>query len=139
MVTTLLMSALILIPVLQTEGPAEKRFLQVVRILSARVVAGEVTLAQPDGETRTLSEGDVLDEEGGARLEEVSDATLVFRRVVNGAEGGSGEAVIVVHYDETGKTRVREFRSVPDTVPKASPRDSSSGPDGPDGAARPAR
>lgn len=122
MVTTLLMSALLLLPVLQTEGPSEKRFLEVVRILKARVAAGEVTLAEPDGGTRELSEGDVLDEEGGARLDEVAEGTLVFRRVVNGAEGGSGDAVIVVRYDATGKTRVREFKSVPDTLPEAPPR-----------------
>jgi hypothetical protein len=62
-----------------------------------------------------------LPEAGGAAIQEVGRSTLVLRRIVSGADGQKGEALIVVRFDRSGKTRVREYRTVPDVSPRATP------------------
>lgn len=100
---------------------AEPRFLETIRVVSTRPSDGEVTLLTPEGTRRTLEEGDSLEEEGGAALKDVTSATLVFTRRVTGPEGEEGESLIVVRFDASGKTRVREYRSVPDDAPSKRP------------------
>jgi hypothetical protein len=98
------------------------RFLEEIRVVAARVSEGVVTFTVPGGELRSLREGDVLEEEGGAKLTDVTASTLVFTRRVKGGDGEEGEARIVVRYDAAGKTKVREFRSVSDVPQPRSPR-----------------
>ena len=107
---------------LQASSSPEPRFLESIRVVSARPSEGKVTLLAPDGARRTLAEGDPLEEEGGARLKAVTSATLVFTSRVTGGDGAAGESLIVVRFDASGKTRVREYRSVPDDVPSKPPR-----------------
>ena len=92
-----------------------------VRIVEVRPAESELTLVDSEGESRTLHEGDLLPEGGGARVQEVSRATLVLKRVVSGPDGQKGEALVVVRFDRSGKTRVREYRTVPDVSPKTTP------------------
>jgi len=107
---------------LQASSSPEPRFLESIRVVSTRPSEGKVTLLAPDGARRTLAEGDPLEEEGGARLKAVTSATLVFTSRVTGGDGAAGESLIVVRFDASGKTRVREYRSVPDDVPSKPPR-----------------
>jgi len=113
---------LVLSLVLQGSSAPEPRFLEKVRIVSVRASEGEVTFATADGASRTLGEGDVLDEEGGAKLKDVTSASLVFTRRVAGSDGEVGEALIVVRFDGAGKTRVREYRTVGDVSPPRPPQ-----------------
>jgi hypothetical protein len=62
-----------------------------------------------------------LPEAGGAAIEEVGRSILVLKRILSGADGQKGEALIVVRFDRSGKTRVREYRTVPDVSRKAAP------------------
>lgn len=107
---------------LQASSSPEPRFLESIRVVSKHPSEGKVTLLAPDGARRTLVEGDSLEEEGGAKLKDVTSATLVFTRRVTGGDGAAGESLIVVRFDASGKTRVREYRSVPDDVPSKPPR-----------------
>ncbi len=118
---------LLFLPLLaaRESSSVEPRFLEAVRVVSARPADGEVTLASPDGTELLLREGDLLAEEGGAKLKDVAASVLVFRREVKGAEGESGEAVIVVRFDPSGKTRVREYRTVGDVPNPRAPRPDS--------------
>lgn len=101
----------------QEQAPSD--FLERVRIVETRPAEGELTLVDPDGESRTLHKGDLLPEAGGATLEEIGRSTLVLKRVVSGADGQRGEALIVVRFDRSGKTKVREYRTVPDASLKS--------------------
>jgi hypothetical protein len=105
--------------IVQERTPSD--FLERVRIVETRQAEGELTLVDPDGESRTLHEGDLLPEAGGATIHEIGRSTLVLKRVVSGADGQKGEALIVVRFDRSGKTRVREYRTVPDVSLKATP------------------
>lgn len=105
--------------IVQERAPLD--FLERVRIVETRPAKGELTLVDPEGESRTLREGDLLPEAGGAAIQEVGRSTLVLRRIVSGADGQKGEALIVVRFDRSGKTRVREYRTVPDVSPRATP------------------
>ena len=109
----------------QASPSAEPRFLETIRVVSARPAEGEVTLAALDGTERLLREGDVLAEEGGAKLKDVTSAVLVFRREVTGGDGERGESIIVVRFNAAGKTRVREFRTVGDVPTPKAPRPDS--------------
>ena len=113
---------LVLVLVLQGSSAPEPRFLEKVRVVSVRASEGEVTLATAEGASRTLGEGDVLYEEGGAKLKDVTSASLVFTRRVAGGDGEVGEALIVVRFDAAGKTRVREYRTVGDVSPPRPPQ-----------------
>jgi hypothetical protein len=113
-------SAVILASVLQVPPSSDERFLETIRVVSARAREGEVVLATRDGARRMLREGDLLDEEG-ATLKDVTSATLVFTRPVTGA-GESGSALIVVRFDASGKTKVREYRTLGDVAPPRPPR-----------------
>ncbi len=112
---------LVLLSALQGSSAPEPRYLDKVRVVSVRVSAGEVTFQTTEGASRTLREGDVLDEEGGAKLKNVTSASLVFTRPVAGPDGEVGEALIVVRFDGAGKTRVREYRTVGDVSPPRPP------------------
>ena len=105
--------------IVQERAPSD--FLERVRIVETRPAEGELTLVDPEGVSRTLHEGDLLPEAGGAAIHEVGRSTLVLRRVVSGADGQTGEALIVVRFDRSGKTRVREYRTVPGVSLKATP------------------
>jgi hypothetical protein len=105
--------------ILQEQVPSD--FLERVRIVETRPSEGELTLVDPEGESRTLHEGDLLPEAGGAAIQEVGRSTLVLKRILSGADGQKGEALIVVRFDRSGKTRVREYRTVPDVSRKAAP------------------
>ena len=113
----------LLLSLIPFQGPPSvvPRYLEVVRVVSARPSEGSVILVEPDGEERRLSEGDSLVEEGGLRLEEVTASTLVWQGRVTGPDGEPGETLIVVRFDRSGKTKVREYRTVPD-VSRNEPR-----------------
>lgn len=115
---------LLFLSILSPQAPsaAEPRFLEVVRVVSARPEKGDVRLATPDGTEIVLREGDLLAEEGGAKLKDVTSAVLVFSREVTGGDGARGESVIVVRFNAAGKTRVREFRTVGDVPAPRAPR-----------------
>jgi hypothetical protein len=108
-----------LLSVVPETAPSD--FLARVRIVEARPAEGALAFVDPEGpegEVRTLREGEVLEEAGGALVEDVGRATLVLRRAASGADGERGEALIVVRFDRSGKTRVREYRTVPDASRK---------------------
>jgi hypothetical protein len=113
--------AIALASALLMQPSSDERFLETVRIVSARAREGEVVLATRDGARRTLREGDALEEEG-ATLKDVTSTTLVFTRLVTGAGGESGSALIVVRFDASGKTKVREYRTLGDVAPPRPPR-----------------
>jgi hypothetical protein len=102
--------------VVRENAPSD--FLAQVRIVESRPAEGALTLVDPEGETRTLHEGDLLPEAGGAIVEDIGRTTLVLKRVASGADGERGESLIVVRFDRSGKTRVREYRTVPDVSRK---------------------
>lgn len=115
-------AGILLVSALQSSSPAtsEPRFLETVRVVSVRASDGEVTLAAPDGRRLVLQKGDTLEVED-ARLKSVTTATLTFTRRVVGGGGEPGEALIVVRFDGSGKTQVREYRTVGDVSPEAPP------------------
>jgi hypothetical protein len=119
-------SALALVTVLSFQAqpvtPTKPRFLEEIRVVSARVDEGLVTFTASDGVLRSLHEGDILEEENGAKLTEVTSSTLVFTVPVKGGDGEDGEARIVVRYDGSGRTKVREYRSVGDVAQPRPPR-----------------
>jgi hypothetical protein len=120
-------AGVLLVSALQSSSPVtpEPRFLETVRVVSVRVSDGEATLTTADGGRRVLHEGDTLEEED-ARLQNVTTATLTFTRRVVGGNGEEGESLIVVRFDASGKTKVREYRTVGDAVapgpPSAKPK-----------------
>ena len=122
MLLSLLMTSWLVSPVVASQNTAEAatpvdentEFLLQVRILESRPEDGEIELLDPDGKPRLLREGDVLEEAGGARIKDVGRSTLVLSRAAEGIDGSSGESLVVVRFDETGKTRVREYREIPD-------------------------
>jgi hypothetical protein len=89
-------------------------FLESIRIVGTSPSEGALTLVDPNGKSRMLEEGDVLEEAEGARIKSVGRTTIVLTRVVTGSEGETGESLIVVRFDGSGRTRVREYRTVPD-------------------------
>lgn len=97
-------------------------FLDTIRIVDVKPVEGELTFENRDGDARTIRVGDVLEEIDGARVEKISRSTLVLKRVVRGGDGQKGEALIVLRFDGSGETKVREYRTVPDVPLKAPPR-----------------
>ena len=118
---------LLILPILtpQASSSVVPRFLEAIRVVSARPAEGEVVLAAPDGAELLLREGDVLAEEGGAKLKDVTSAALVFRRKVTGGDGEPGDSIIVVRFNLSGKTRVREYRTVGDVPTPKAPRPDS--------------
>lgn len=100
------------------EPSPDPTFLDTIRVEEARPGEGELTFTDPEGELRTLREGDYLEEVDGAKVERISRTTLVLRRVVQGADGQEGEALVVVRFDGSGRTKVREYRTVPDVSPR---------------------
>lgn len=98
--------------------PAEESadFLLEIRIVESRPDVGEVELLDPEGNRLLLREGDILEEAGGARIKEVGRSTLVLTRVSEGVDDPSSESLVVVRFDASGKTRVREYRKRPDVT-----------------------
>ncbi len=76
----------------------------------------------PDGKSYRLQVGDMLDEARGATLKKVRRSTLVLTRPVTGGDGQRGEALIVVRFDSSGKTTVREYWTVPAVPAPALPK-----------------
>ena len=107
------------------EPSSDPDFLDTIRIVEAKPAKGELTFRDLEGDLRTLREGDYLEEVDGARVKKISRTTLVLTRVVRGGDGQEGEALIVVRFDRSGKTKVREYRTVPDVSLKTprSPND----------------
>ncbi len=107
------------------EPSLDPDFLDTIRIVEAKPAEGELTFRDLEGDLRTLREGDYLEEVDGARVKKISRTTLVLTRVVRGGDGQEGEALIVVRFDRSGKTKVREYRTVPDVSLKTprSPND----------------
>ena len=101
-------------PVPKPPAQTETEFLEGIRIVDTSPSEGALTFVDLDGKSRTLEEGDVLEEAGGARIKDVGRKTIVLTRMVAGAGGEAGESLIVVRFDGSGKTRVREYRTVPD-------------------------
>lgn len=97
-------------------------FLDEIRIVDVRPTEGELTFADREGVEHTVREGDVLEDIEGARVKKIGRTTLVLTRVVRGGDGQKGESLIVVRYDASGKTKVREYRTVPDVSLKSPPR-----------------
>jgi hypothetical protein len=93
---------------------AGSNFLSQVRIVESRPDDGEVELVDREGKRYLLREGDVLEEAGGARVKDVGRSTLVLTRAVEGADGSPGECLVVVRFDASGKTRIREYHARPD-------------------------
>ena len=89
-------------------------FLDTIRIVEAKPAEGELTFMDLESDLRTLREGDYLEEVDGARVKKITRTTLVLTRVVRGGDGQEGESLIVVRFDRSGKTKVREYRTVPD-------------------------
>ncbi len=104
------------------ETSPDPDFLESIRIVEARPEKGEITFETPGGTSRTLEKGDLVEGVEGARVKEIHRRTLVLERVVRGGDGQEGEALIVVRFDRLGKTKVREYRKVPDVSLKAPPR-----------------
>jgi hypothetical protein len=100
------------------EPSPDPTFLDTIRVVEVEPAEGELTFRDREGEIRTVHEGDVLEEVESARVEKVSRTTLVLTRVVRGGDGQEGEALIVVRFDSAGKTKVREYRTVPDVSPR---------------------
>ena len=100
------------------EPSSDPDFLDTIRIVEAKPAEGELTFTDLEGDLRTLREGDYLEEVDGARVKKISRTTLVLTRVVRGGDGQEGEALIVVRFDRSGKTKVREYRTVPDVFLK---------------------
>lgn len=100
-------------------------FLDTIRIVEAKPAKGELTFTDLESELRTLRVGDYLEEVDGARVKKITRTTLVLTRVVRGGDGQEGESLIVVRFDRSGKTKVREYRTVPDVSLKTprSPND----------------
>ncbi len=96
------------------EPSPDPDFLDTIHIVEAKPAEGELTFRDLEGDLRTLREGDYLEEVDGARVKKISRTTLVLTRVVRGGDGQEGEALIVVRFDRSGKTKVREYRTVPD-------------------------
>jgi hypothetical protein len=108
-----------LLSVVSENAPSD--FLARVRIVEARPAEGALTFVDPEGpegQVRTVREGEVLEEAGGAVVEDVGRATLVLKRAAAGADGERGESLIVIRFDRSGKTQVREYRTVPDVSRK---------------------
>jgi len=107
------------------EPSADPDFLDTIRIVEAKPAEGELTFTDTDSDVRTLRVGDYLEEVDGARVKKITRTTLVLTRVVSGGDGQEGEALIVVRFDRSGKTKVREYRTVPDVSLKTprSPND----------------
>lgn len=89
-------------------------FLDTIRIVEAKPSDGELTFTDSESERHTLRVGDYLEEVDGARVKKITRTTLVLTRVVRGGDGQEGESLIVVRFDRSGKTKVREYRTVPD-------------------------
>lgn len=106
----------------QSETSTQPRFLEQIHVVSVHVSEGVVSFTAPGGELRSLREGDFLEEEGGAKLTDVTSSSLVFILPVKGGNGEDGKARIVVRYDGAGKTKVREYRSVGDVSQPRPPR-----------------
>ena len=96
------------------ETSPDPDFLESIRIVEVRPEKGEITFETPEGTSRTLEKGDLVEGVEGARVKEIHRRTLVLERVVRGGNGQEGEALIVVRFDRSGKTKVREYRKVPD-------------------------
>ena len=107
------------------EPSPDPDFLATIRIVEAKPTEGELTFTDLKGETRTLRVGDTVEEVDGAKVKKIGRTTLVLTRVVRGGDGQEGEALIVVRFDRSGKTKVREYRTVPDVSLKTprSPND----------------
>ena len=107
------------------EPSPDPDFLATIRIVEAKPTEGELTFTDLEGETRTLRVGDSVEEVDGAKVKKIGRTTLVLTRVVRGGDGQEGEALIVVRFDRSGKTKVREYRTVPDVSLKTprSPND----------------
>jgi hypothetical protein len=99
-------------------GPASE-FLSALQVTETNPAEGELTFVDPEGRSRTVHEGDFLPEAGEATVREIGRSILVLKRPVTGADGETGEALVVVRFDHSGKTKVREYRSVPDASRKA--------------------
>ena len=97
------------------ETPPESSFLDAITVVDSKPAEGELTFEDADGEQHTVREGDLID---GCRVKDIGRTTLVLTRVVTGADSHEGESLIVVRFDRTGKTKVREYRTVPDVSPK---------------------
>lgn len=100
------------------EPSPDPTFLDTIRVVETRPAEDELTFRDPEGALHTLHEGDALEEIEGARVKSISRTTLVLTRVVTGGDGQEGESLIVVRFDGSGKTKVREYRTVPDVSPR---------------------
>jgi hypothetical protein len=107
------------------DGNTQKRFFERIRVLGVESGQGEVTVVDPEGQSRTWKKGDRITEEN-AVLDKVTRSLLVFTRNVEGPNGVRGDSLVVVRFDASGETKVREYSSFSDSpLPKAPPHDSN--------------
>ena len=85
------------------EPSPDPTFLDAIRVVETNPAENELTFEDPEGNIRTLRKGDVVDEVDGARVQSVSETTLVLTRVVTGGDGQEGESLVVVRIDSSGK------------------------------------
>ncbi len=96
------------------DGKSQTRFFERIRVLGVESGRGEVTVVDPEGKSRTWKKGDRITEEN-AVLDKVTRSLLVFTRNVEGLNGGRGDSLVVVRFDPSGKTKVREYSSHSDS------------------------
>ena len=118
--STLLMVVAVASATAGQDTSPDATFLDTIQVVEVDPAEGELTYRDAEGELHTLREGDAIDEVGGARVEEIGRTTLVLTRLVRGGDGQEGEALIVVRFESSGKTKVREYRTVPDVAPRPS-------------------
>lgn len=114
MLQSLIMMVAVVSAVATQKSSPDPSFLETIRLVDVNPADGELTFTTVEGDERTVREGDRLEEADGARVKEVARTTLVLTRVVRGGDGREGEALIIVRFDATGKSKVREYRTVPD-------------------------
>lgn len=93
------------------------RYLERIRVLGVREEAGEITVLDPEGQSRVLSEGDRVEEED-AVVDEITRSSMVLTR---GGTGLDADVLIVVRFDQAGRVRVREYSKVSDSPQPQTP------------------
>jgi hypothetical protein len=106
----------------QSDGPDgnQARFFERIRVVEVESRREEVTVVDPGGTSRTWKKGDRIIEEN-AVLNKVTRSLLVFTRNVEGTHREGGNIIVVVRFDLSGRTKVREYSSQPDSPLSTAP------------------
>lgn len=122
MLQSLIMMFAVVSAIAPQKSSPEPVFLETIRIVDVKPADGEFTFEDAEGEEHTLGVGDPLEQVEGAKVKEIGETILVLSRVVRGGDGQKGESLVVVRFDASGKTKVREYRTVPDVSSSPPPR-----------------